>query len=197
MFQSVWKPLTGTLIVLVLLVTGTIIWYHRPQPASPPPIAPVAPPPEEASEAVPDAVLEEPTINDTVPTAPQAASPASQQPPPQPLTREQLPDALPDTLTPENRHIWDALVNEAVKDEALMLKLLPDTKERADEIIPHLANSFAELEAQSYFKAAMWRKMARLYPMNRRCCSCIPGICPGARAPRVRKRRRLSPFGNA
>ncbi len=163
MFQSIWKPLTGTLIILVLLVTATIIWYHRPQPASPPPIAPVAPPPEEASEAAPDAATEVPTINDTVPPAPQAASPASQQPPPQPLTREQLPDAFPDTATLENRHVWDALVNEAVKDEALMQKLLPDTKERADEIMSHLANSVG-IEVSSIFEAAMWRKMARLYP---------------------------------
>ncbi len=163
MFQSVWKRLTGTLIVLVLLVTGIVIWYHRPQPAPPPPIAPAAPPPEKASEAVPDAATEEPTINNTVPTAPQAASPASQQPPPQPLTREQLPDALPDTATLENRHVWVSLVNEAVKDEALMQKLLPDTKERADEIMSHLANSLVS-ETRATFEGAMWRKMAALYP---------------------------------
>ncbi len=158
MFQSVWKRLTGTLIVLVLLVTGIVIWYHRPQPAPPPPppIAPGAPPPEEASEAVPDAVPEEPTINDTVPTV-------SASPPPQPLTREQLPDALPDTATLENRHVWVSLVNEAVKDEALMQKLLPDTKERADEIMSHLANSLVS-ETRATFEGAMWRKMAALYP---------------------------------
>ncbi len=188
MLKPHWKSLTGTLIVLVLLVTGSIIWYHRPQPAPPPPIVPAAPPPEEASEAAPDAVPEEPTINDTVPTAPQAASPASQQPPPQPLTRKQLPDALPDTLTPENRHIWDALVNEAVKDEALMQKLLPDTKERADEIMSQLANSFAELEVQSYFKAAMWRKMARLYPNEPEVLFMHIGYLPfGPRATRAEK----------
>ena len=93
---------------------------------------------------------------DTVP-------PDSEAPPP-PLTREELPDVLPYPMTQENRHIWDTLATQAVEDEVLLQKLLPDTKEKAFETLTHLHNSVNDLDLASIFKAAMWRKMVSLYP---------------------------------
>jgi len=67
-------------------------------------------------------------------------------------------------MTQSNRHVWDALVTEAAEDPELMQKLLPDTKEKAHETAIHLGNSWAPPELKSVFEAAMWRKMAVLYP---------------------------------
>ena len=84
--------------------------------------------------------------------------------PPPKLTREDLPETLPYPMTPSNRHVWDALVTEAVKDPELMQKLLPKTKERVNETVSHLANSFAQHEVKWDFQGAMWQKMAERYP---------------------------------
>ena len=67
-------------------------------------------------------------------------------------------------MTPSNRHVWDALVTEAVKDPELMEQLLPNTKEKAFETLTHLHNSINDLDLASIFKASMWQKMAERYP---------------------------------
>lgn len=54
------------------------------------------------------------------------------------LTQEQLPDAFPDTLTPENRDIWIALVTVAAKAPKFLQKILPDKAERANEIFSNV-----------------------------------------------------------
>ena len=99
-------------------------------------------------------------VDDEKPT--KQAEPAPPEPAPT-LTRDELPDALPYPMTQENRHIWEALVTEAVADPALMQKLLPDTKERADETRQNFANLNVG-EFRAAFEEAMWSKLASQYP---------------------------------
>lgn len=83
--------------------------------------------------------------------------------PPPVLTPDELPDAFPDTLTGNNRHIWETLVAESVKSPQLFQKLLPETKERALEIY----RIFGNIDVSNYrniFEKSMWRKLAAHYP---------------------------------
>ena len=86
--------------------------------------------------------------------------------PPPKLTRDQLPEALPYPMTHANQHVWSAMVTEAVKDPELMEQLLPDTVEKAFKANAYSSASVEDFDDINIFKAALWRKMAGLYPNN-------------------------------
>lgn len=86
--------------------------------------------------------------------------------PPPKLTRDQLPEALPYPMTNANQHVWSAMVTEAVKDQKLMEQLLPDTIEKAFKANAYSSTSVEDFDVINVFKAALWRKMERLYPNN-------------------------------
>ena len=101
--------------------------------------------------------------------------PDSEAPPP--LTREELPDALPYPMTLENRHVWEALLTEATTDPALMERLIPDTEDKIYVWLRNVANfSKYDREIDWKIKEAAYRKLHAINPNDWRVLDTLAGL---------------------
>ena len=151
---------------MLLLGCGTVFLMGC-EKQEPPPVSKAEPPApaEPPKQPQPGGHFHEDGTFHAEPHAPSQAQEVVEDTPPA-AVEPANPEGLPYPMTPENRDIWIARITEAASDPALLEKLLPETKERAFEIVEHhLANSIGVGSPEGIiFLKAMWRKMAARYP---------------------------------